>query len=173
MTTFNDNKGRFMNITYKDIQDRVAKVEEAKAERINRVTLAASTLVEKYIKSLNLESEAWKSIDGAYKPYVTTGKQFDEHSYVSRPVTSLPLSEGYSLDFDIATVIDDSPRGGEAVRVNVNLWVNSDDVLCARIDGAAGTYQVIDGDWDKVCDKIKDHVILAIEDPALKVTTYY
>ncbi|WP_274371010.1 hypothetical protein [Morganella morganii] len=173
MTTFNDNKGRFMNITYKDIQDRVAKVEEAKVERINRVTLAASTLVEKYTKSLNLESDAWQSIDGEYKPYVTTGKQFDANSYVTKPVSGLPLSESYSLDFDIATVIDDSPRGGDTVRVNINLWVNSDDVLCVRIDSAAGTYQVIDDCWDKVCDKIKDNVILAIEDPALKVTTYY
>ncbi|KJF76198.1 hypothetical protein UA45_19850 [Morganella morganii] len=83
------------------------------------------------------------------------------------------FSEGYLLDFDIETVIDDSPRGGDYIRVNINLWVGSNDTLCVRIDGASEVYQIIDDSWSKVCDKIKDRVILAIGDPDLKKTNHY
>lgn len=155
-----------MTVTYKEIRERYQQLENARDKRVDDVKRYAALLVKAYGESLELESATWKTIQGAQKPYVDAGLMFD-NKFKSTNINGILLDKQYGLRFFIATVVDDSPRGGETVAVCVRIFIEN-DILIAEIGDNSKRISVIDGQFDAVCVEIKDCVLMAISDPGLR-----
>ncbi|WP_258086947.1 hypothetical protein [Xenorhabdus bovienii] len=154
-----------MTVTYVDIRERKKKVEKAQNERINLIYSEAVALVNAYKNSLEIESDAWLDFDGIPQPYVMTGLIYGEN-FRKAGLTSIELSSDYAINFTIATVVDDSNRGGDTVLVNISLFVD-DNVVTVIVGNEEQEYPIIDGNLVNICNAIKDQVLFGIDDPNL------
>ncbi|CAI1875869.1 Uncharacterised protein [Serratia fonticola] len=161
-----------MTVTYKEIRERQEQLNAKRDERINRVVSEATALVNAYFESLQLKNSTWKDIQGVEKPYVFTGFMDLNGSFTKASLSEIELDERYGLSFNVCTVVDDSPRGGEAIMQNLYLFID-DGVTKVHLQDLGKTLPVIDGNRSKICDAMKDQVLASIGDSALEDTKYF
>lgn len=163
MNSFNNNKGRFMTITYADIRKKKIEIDNKRIDSSNKVTQLAEKLVNEYQKSLNLPSETWGDIQGGVNKYVMVGAYNEGFGFKEKSLYNIPVIDYKSIEFSIATVIDDTPRGGDFVVVNICLTVNEDEVVTVMLLSASDFITVRGDKWDEACNKIKDATYLGID----------
>ncbi|MEQ1964351.1 hypothetical protein ABLB69_14520 [Xenorhabdus khoisanae] len=149
-----------MTVTYKTIRERKITVDEIRKDNINRIYREAADLVEAYKRSLELDNETWIDVQGATRPYVMAGIM-SEYAFEQKAPTSIKLTPDYHLHFVIATVIDDSPRGGDMALVDVELFIDGNQ-MTACVGQPTKIVYIFDGDKAEVCDIIKDNVLMII-----------
>ena len=171
MNSFNCNEGRHMTVTYKDIRERFTQLEKAKEDRRILVTTESMKLADAYYTSLGLENPVWVDVQGTNKPYVIIGSMHGDR-FVAESFSTIPLDEDYGINFTLATVVDDSPRGGESKLVNIYLRIK-DGVTTVWVSDAVREISVIDDNWADVCRLIKDKVYMAISDQGLGQPEYF
>jgi hypothetical protein len=172
MLSFNVNEGRSMTITYKEIRERQEQLNAKRDERINRVVSEAIALVNAYFESLQLQSSTWKDIQGVEHPYVFTGVMGLDGSFTKASLSEIELDGNYGLSFNVCTVIDDSPRGGQSIMQSLFLFID-DGVAKVHLQDLGKTFPVMDGNRLKICDAMKDQVLASIGDSALEDTKYF
>lgn len=158
-----------MTITYKEIRERYVQLEKAQEEKRHRVVTEALKLVNAYKESLALENPTWTDIEGKEQSYVMVGYT-DDCDFIKKPITSIEPDRLYNLSFDIATVINDSPRGGEIKLVSVSVSIRKGIV---GVDMGNKYISIIADDWTEVCNLIKDQVFMSIRDSGLEDVTYF
>ncbi|PHM60594.1 hypothetical protein Xsto_03850 [Xenorhabdus stockiae] len=152
-----------MTITYNDIREKTAKVKEEREAKINLIYSEAFVLIEAYKHSLGLKKDdVWFNLNGEPKPYVMTGLLGDEQ-FQKLPLTSIELTPEYHLKFIIGTVTDDTPRGGSASLVEIELFVDGHQ-MTAKVGAGSKKFPIFDGDRTNICDAIKDEVMMMIND---------
>ncbi|MCP9270370.1 hypothetical protein M5U04_20410 [Xenorhabdus sp. XENO-1] len=155
-----------MTVTYKTIRERKITVNEIRKDNINRIYREATDLVEAYKRSLELDNETWIDVQGATRPYVMAGIM-SEYAFEQKAPTSINLTPDYHLHFVIATVIDDSPRGGDTALVDVELFIDGNQ-MTARVEQGYENIYIFDDDKTEVCDTIKDTVLMIINNMILR-----
>ncbi|CDH22131.1 hypothetical protein KKJ17_19560 [Xenorhabdus bovienii] len=155
-----------MSVTYKTIRERKINVDERRQANINRIYKEATDLIEAYKHSLELENESWTDVQGAERPYVMVGAM-SEYAFEQKIPTSIKLSSDYRLHFVIATVIDDSPRGGDTALVNVELFIDGNQ-MTAHVEQGHKKIYIFDDDKKEFCDAIKDNVLMIINNVTLR-----
>lgn len=163
MNSFNNNKGRFMTITYADIRKKKKEIDSKRIDSSNKVTQLAEKLVNEYQKSLNLPSETWSDIQGGVNKYVMVGIYNEGFNFREQSLYSIPVIDYKSIEFDIATVVDDTPRGGDFVVIHICLTVNDDETITVMLPSASDFITVRGDKWDEACNKIKDATYLGID----------
>ncbi|MBD1229106.1 hypothetical protein [Xenorhabdus griffiniae] len=149
-----------MTVTYKTIRERKISVDERHQDNINWIYRKATDLVEAYIRSLELDNKSWIDVQGAEKPYVMTGFMA-EYGFEQKTPTSIKLTPDHHLHFAIATVIDDSPRGGDTAVVDVELFIDGNQ-MTAIVGQPSKLIYIFDDDETEFCDAIKDNVLMII-----------
>lgn len=156
-----------MSITYSDIRERRRQVDEMREQRNALVIKEACALIAAYERSLELESPTWTDIKGVKNPYVIAGVD-DNGNFKKHPTSGIELDERYGLRFALATVIDDSPHGGDIVSANIYLWVDGGETkIIINDSGRPSTLIEGEGRFKGICEEIKTHVLMQINDPAL------
>ncbi|MBD8128957.1 hypothetical protein [Pantoea agglomerans] len=167
-------------VTYEDMKKKRLELEEKVNARRNTIRTIVVQLRDAYIESLSLPATSWKRIDGAEMPYVRLcvrnrdNEGFETQEYTEVNPLNMPLTDDYHADFWLSTVIDDTPRGGTEVFVNVDIFEKDGaPKVVLREDG----YQprppinlIRDGNsylCDDICKAIKDIVLMSIVDPGL------
>ncbi|MFN1150135.1 hypothetical protein, partial [Serratia liquefaciens] len=103
--------------------------------------------------------------------YVFTGFM-NKGELTKAPLTGIDLDVHYGLSFNVCTVIDDSPRGGQVMMLSIYLFIE-DGVAKVNLQDSGKTLPVIDGNRSQICDVMKDQVLMAIHDSALEDTQYF
>lgn len=166
MKSFNDNKGRFMTVTYADIRKRKDELDNKRVANVNKVIHLAETLVEEYKKSLGLEKETWTDFQGGENKYVTVGVVSNNGEFKAKKLHEIPVTGYKSIRFHIATVVDDSPRGGDVLilGVSISLSLTDENAATLYIDDPSLTSASIREDrWEDACNKIKDAVYMGVD----------
>ncbi|CQH62161.1 hypothetical protein [Yersinia frederiksenii] len=161
-----------MTITYKDISERQKQLNIARESRIEIVVTEAVALVEAYQKSLVLDKSTWKDIEGKEQPYVMAGVLDKEGNFIKKPLTSIELGADYVLSFEVATVVDDSPRGGDMITQSICISIDG-GVAKVNLQDVGKIISVIDGDRTGICDAMKDRVLMSIYDDGLEEKRYF
>lgn len=150
----NCNEGRFMTITYEQMREKMEGIQSERKRRFDFIQKSMRELVTAYKGSLDLPADSWKGIDDKEYPYVTIGKMVDG-LFANLQVEPI---EYHIIDIAIATVVDDTGRGGQ--NVSCELQLSTDRFakeLYVHVKGhRGGKVTVIDGDYREVCNLIKD-----------------
>ncbi|MBP1004259.1 hypothetical protein [Serratia fonticola] len=161
-----------MTVTYKEIRERQEQLKAKRDERINRVVSEAVALVNAYFESLQLKNSTWKDIQGVEQPYVFTGVMDLDGSFTTASLSEIELDDNYGLSFNVFTVIDDSPRGGQSIMQSLHLFID-EGVTKVNLQDSGRVLPIIDGNRSKICDAMKDQVLASIGDSALEDTKYF
>ena len=159
-----------MTVTYEQIRERREELDKEREERIRLIHGTINKLRDTYIESLGLKGANWKTIDGYTRGYVYVS-QFNERDLSPEDVQ---FKDYYIADIQIETVIDDTPRGGKSVKVDVDIYVRDDElhIDIGSADDLTRKAFVIDPENDtqmqKVCDALKDATLMKIVDPGLE-----
>ncbi|MEI8589602.1 hypothetical protein KKI90_07260 [Xenorhabdus bovienii] len=151
-----------MTITYKEMRERKIKLDEKRIETMNKVEKEALTLVEKYTESLQLERDSWEDYLGNYNPYVIVGSVNSGGYFKETSITSVAIDNYNTINFTIRTVIDDTPRGGSFVPVDITLWIGDYGHTYVRIGDEVDSIRILDKNWDRACFRLKDKVYMGI-----------
>ncbi|POE20491.1 hypothetical protein [Pectobacterium odoriferum] len=156
-----------MALTYQDIRAKREQNEERRDRLINTVIKEAHELLIEYVESLELGSATWADINGVNREYVEAGVMFGGE-FKRYPLNSITLDDKYGARFAIATVIDDTPRGGEIIPIGVYLYIRDGNVI-VNIDNSNRPITVIQGEnkYKNVCEEIKTQTLVAMNDPGL------
>ena len=154
MSIPNCNEGRFMTITYEKMREKMEGIQSERKRRFDFIRKSIDALVKAYRGSLDLPSDTWQSIGGQEYSYVTLGVMIDG-KYSWSPQTPI---EFHIVNAAIATVVDDTGRGGQ--KVTCELEISTDrhaEELYVSVKGKnGGKVTVTGGDYREVCDLIKD-----------------
>lgn len=154
MSIPNCNEGRFMTITYEKMREKMEGIQSERKKRFDFIRKSIRELGLAYKESLDLPSNDWTGIDGKNYPYFMVGKM-DNGTFVHLPLEPI---EYHIVDIAIATVVDDTGRGGQ--NVSCELQLSTDrfaEELYVHVKGnGGGKVTVIDGDYREVCNLIKD-----------------
>lgn len=168
-------------VTYEDIRKRRLDLDSQITNRSDSIRRAVKTLVDAYIDSLKLPAPAWRSLDGAEMPYVrvlVVDDNQDGSPLVEVHPLKMSLTENYHAHFWLETVVDDSPRGGDAVKVNLDIYDDEGQVK-AVVSMEDNRYRPhlkdpltlsLDGktfNTEDICNVLKDCVLMSITDPGL------
>lgn len=91
-------------ITYADIREKQAEIQEARQEYIQRLRDMAKRLVKTYEDSLALPKPRWLDIDGNSHPYV-----YLSHDSCCEKPEDLQVDFQDGVTFNLYTVVDDDP----------------------------------------------------------------
>ncbi|WP_272694385.1 hypothetical protein [Providencia sp. PROV036] len=152
-----------MTITYADIRKKKKEIDNKRITACINVIHQAVNLVCEYRESLGLPKETWDDIQGNANNYVMVGELFSDGVFKEKSLNDMPVKDYKTIEFDIATVVDDSPRGGDFVIVHVILTVNEDNSTSVMLLPGSDFISVIDGRWGEACNKIKDATYLGID----------
>lgn len=159
-----------MTVTYEQIRERREELDKERDERKGLIRGAVRKLSDMYIDSLGLKGMSWKTISGQAQEYV----YFRQDGRRYPAPENIGFTENYIADFKIVTVIDDTPRGGDAVEVDVDIYVLDDElhIDVGSADDLTRKEFVVDPEneaqMQKVCDALKDATLMKIVDPGLE-----
>lgn len=161
-----------MSIDYAQIRERREQVEKAREGRHALVISEAQSLVDAYEESLNLDNKTWTDVKGITVPYVMAGRLYDEVNFRRCALNSIELNNDYSMSFSIATVVDDSPRGGALSRVDIRVSIkDSKGVVVADVGIGQKSKRfeipVTDNKYKAACEEIKLLVLMSVNDSNL------
>ncbi|MBP0999914.1 hypothetical protein J8629_22945 [Serratia fonticola] len=93
-------------------------------------------------------------------------------SFTTASLSEIELDDNYGLSFNVFTVIDDSPRGGQSIMQSLHLFID-EGVTKVNLQDSGRVLPIIDGNRSKICDAMKDQVLASIGDSALEDTKYF
>ncbi|PHM54519.1 hypothetical protein [Xenorhabdus sp. KK7.4] len=152
-----------MAVTYKDMHEKMRSIQNEIQKRDNFLRKMAQKLIKTYEYSLQLESSHWTDIEGRDRPYVFIG-DVEEGDFTKKHINDIEVN-GNTMKFVIATVVDDSPRGGDAAGCEIELSTDKyAEEINIKFQTKKGKCEVtIRGDdWREACDILKDATYMDI-----------
>ncbi|MEE7157310.1 hypothetical protein [Escherichia coli] len=149
-------------ITYADIREKQAEIQEARQEYIQRLRDMAKRLVKTYEDSLALPKPRWLDIDGNSHPYV-----YLSHDSCCEKPEDLQVDFQDGVTFNLYTVVDDDPRQSVSVNITVSILLIDGDNMTISVDGyQARTFSHVDTNAkiNEVCEYIKDSILMSMNE---------
>ncbi|MCC8379879.1 hypothetical protein [Xenorhabdus sp. PB30.3] len=157
MSFFKNNKGKFMTVTYKDMHEKMLSIQNEIQKRDNFLRKIAQKLVKAYEDSLQLESHHWTDIEGRDRPYVLIG-DIEEGDFTKKHINDIEVN-GNTMKLVIATVVDDTPRGGDTAGCEVEISTDKyAEEINIKFQTKKGQQAVVirGDDWREARDILKD-----------------
>lgn len=149
-------------ITYADIREKQAEIQEARQEYIQRLRDMAKRLVKTYEDSLALPKPRWLDIDGNSHPYV-----YLSHDSCCEKPEDLQVDFQDGVTFNLYTVVDDDPRQSVSVNITVSILLLDGDNMTISVDGyQARIFSHVDTNAkiNEVCEYIKDSILMSMNE---------
>ncbi|SMG37377.1 hypothetical protein [Cedecea sp. NFIX57] len=156
-----------METTFNDLKEKHLKLIETQWKLRERLQDNAGDLLREYAESLYLPATSWTDSQGKVHPYVEIGTWSAPNKFEAIPLPRLQMDENYSLNFVIATTLDDSPMTG-GHRHGVSISLRYEHVfLYASIGSGEDTMQLQvspkPGGFFEVCAAIKQLINISID----------
>lgn len=164
---FNNCLVNSMEMTFNDLKVKHLKLIETQWQLRERLQDKAGDLLREYAESLSLPAGSWTDSRGKEHPYVEIGVWSAPGKFEVTPLPRLQMDENYSLNFVVATTLDDSPMtGGHRQGVSVSLRYEH---VCLHVSIGSGDDTVHlqvspkPGGFFEVCAAIKQLINIAID----------
>ncbi|WP_440863073.1 hypothetical protein [Symbiopectobacterium purcellii] len=156
-----------METTFNDLKEKHLKLIETQWCLREHLQDKAGDLLREYAESLSLPATSWTDSQGKAHPYVETGVWSSPGKFEATPLLRLQMDANYSLNFVIATTLDDSPMTG-GYRHGVSVSLRYEHVaLYAFIGSGDDTVQLQvspkPGGFFEVCAAIKQLITISID----------
>ncbi|MCZ4675970.1 hypothetical protein O4O00_16450 [Citrobacter sedlakii] len=156
-----------MEMTFNDLKEKHLNLIKSQWKLREKLQDKASELLREYTESLSLPSDVWTDSQGRVHPYVEIGVWVGSGKFEATPLPRLQMDENYSLNFVIATTLDDSPMtGGYRHGVSISLRYegvflyasvgSGDDIVHLQVSSKPGGFF-------EVCAAVKQLISIGID----------
>ncbi|ECC3607316.1 hypothetical protein AA23_00530 [Salmonella enterica subsp. enterica] len=156
-----------METTFSELKAKHLKLLETQWQLREQLQDKAGELLREYAESLSLPADTWTDSLGKIHPYVDIGTWSGPGKFEPVPLARLQMDDNYSLNFVIATTLDDTPMtGGYRHGVNVTLRYEKYQLYASVGSGDDAVIIPVSskpGGFFEVCAAIKQLINIAIE----------
>lgn len=171
-----------VSIDYTAIRKKKNELDEKIREHSQKIRGVVRELLSSYHSSLELPDSSWLDLQGARHPYTSIFQGESGENAVLAEVSpyTMGLNQYYKAEFYLDTVVDDSPRGGAAIRQRLAVYEIDGQIKVKVSDSSTGTssasrsFIVNPGKAEsffEVCEYLKDNVLMGICDKNLNRET--